>query len=87
MVDVQRVCFIRKARNLGYTLSDIGLILNDFNKGQSPCPPVRKIIEQRINENKQRLQELQSLQTRMEAASVTLPRKSQSPQEQTYGRG
>lgn len=66
--DVQRVRFIRKARDLGYTLSDIGLILDDSNKGQSPCPRVRQIIEQRIKENKQRLLELQSLQTRMENA-------------------
>jgi DNA-binding transcriptional MerR regulator len=66
--DLQRVRFIRKARNLGYTLSDIQSILDDSNKGQSPCPKVRQIIEQRIEENKRRIQELQSLQTRMENA-------------------
>jgi DNA-binding transcriptional MerR regulator len=53
---------------LGYTLSDIQSILDDSNKGQSPCPKVRQIIEQHIEENKRRIQELQSLQTRMENA-------------------
>lgn len=66
--DIAKVQFIRKARNLGYTLSEIGQILDDSSKGQSPCPMVRRIIEQRIEENRRRLLELQELQQHMEDA-------------------
>jgi DNA-binding transcriptional MerR regulator len=66
--DVDRVRFIRNARSLGYTLSEIGLILKDTNKGDSPCPRVRKLIQKRIDENRKKIEELRELQARMEEA-------------------
>jgi len=40
----------------------------DADKGRSPCPRVREIIQRRMWENRQRLDELNALQTRMEDA-------------------
>lgn len=60
--------FIRQAKRLGYTLSEILEIMRDSDHGKSPCPRVREILVQRIDENRRQLEELMSLQTRMERA-------------------
>ncbi|NOX43786.1 MAG: MerR family transcriptional regulator [Gammaproteobacteria bacterium] len=66
--DVKKVRFIRQAKGLGFKLNDIKKIINHSHKGESPCPIVRKIIEQHIEENKTKLAELNALQKRMENA-------------------
>ena len=60
--------FIRQAKRLGYTLSEIREIMHDSDQEQSPCPRVREILLRRIDENRRQLQELMALQTRMEHA-------------------
>ena len=60
--------FIRQAKRLGYTLNEIKAIMHDADRGQSPCPRVREILQQRIVENRRQLEELMTLQTRMEQA-------------------
>ncbi|MGD8641525.1 MAG: MerR family DNA-binding protein [Gammaproteobacteria bacterium] len=66
--DRQRVRFIRQAKNLGFTLREIQDILDVANHGNSPCPQVREIIQERIHENRRKLEELMVLQHRMEEA-------------------
>lgn len=66
--DVQRVRFILQAKRLGYTLKEIEEIIREAGQGRSPCPRVREIIEARIDENRQRVGELNALQARMETA-------------------
>lgn len=66
--DVYRLKFIRQAQALGFTLKEIGEILGDADAGESPCPKVRDIIVRHINENRRKIEELQNLQARMEAA-------------------
>ena len=66
--DIKKVKFIRRAKGLGFTLRDIQTIFNYSNAGHSPCPAVRDMIHQRINENRVRLAELNSLQQRMDDA-------------------
>jgi len=66
--DVFRLRFIRQAQTLGFTLKEIGEILGDAEAGSSPCPKVRDIIVRHINENRRKIEELQNLQARMEAA-------------------
>jgi len=66
--DVSRIIFIRKAKTLGYTLKEIKKILSHATSGTSPCPIVREIIEARIKENRQRLDDMLNLQTTMEKA-------------------
>ena len=60
--------FVRQAKNLGYTLKEIKEIMHDVEDNASPCPRVREILARRIVENRQHLEELMKLQTRMEKA-------------------
>lgn len=66
--DLVRLQFIRRAKTLGYSISEIKKILGDSEKGKSPCPRVRQIIESKITKNKQHLVETLALQQRMEEA-------------------
>lgn len=66
--DITWLRFIRQAKQLGYTLNEIKEIMHDADQGRSPCPRVRKIIQQRIVENRLHLEALMALQTRMENA-------------------
>lgn len=66
--DISRLDFIRKAKNLGYTLKEIKKILSHASSGASPCPIVRRIIENRLDENRARLDGMITLQSRMESA-------------------
>lgn len=67
-VHLKRLRFILQAKALGYTLHEIGTIIQDAERGRSPCPRVRKIIERRIAANRLRLEEMLNLQQRMERA-------------------
>jgi len=64
--DVERVRFIYKIKTLGFRLAEIGQILSHTKKGKSSCPDVRDIVQTRIDENRQKLNELEMLQTHME---------------------
>ena len=66
--DVHWLRFIRQAKALGFTLHDIQNIMQSHHRGDSPCPNVRAILQNRIIENRQYLQELIALQDRMEKA-------------------
>ena len=68
--DVGWLRFIRQAKDLGYTLNDIKKIMHDADKDHSPCTRVREILQRHIVENRQRLEALMSLQTRMEQAQL-----------------
>lgn len=66
--DIERLKFIVSARQLGFTVDDIKLILNKAQKNQSPCPSVRKIIEQRLEETERQFAELVRTRERMKRA-------------------
>ena len=66
--DIKKVKFIRQAKGLGFMLRDIQTIFDHSADGQSPCPAVREMIQDRINENRARLAELNNLQQRMDEA-------------------
>lgn len=66
--DTTRLRFIIAAKELGFTLTEISQILDEAKHGNSPCPLVREIVEQRIKENKRKIRELQQLQKKMEMA-------------------
>jgi len=68
--DLARLLFIRKARLLGFSLGDIRDILKESSHGHSPCPQVRKIMEQRLQDTRLGLQNLEKLQARMEHAAA-----------------
>jgi len=66
--DLVRLQFIRHAQSLSFTLEDIHEILAYEDRSASPCPIARKILAQRIGENRRRINELQEKQERMEKA-------------------
>lgn len=63
-----RLRFIRLAKQLGFTLSEIRRILQHGERHESPCQDVRKIIQNRIEENRKKIEEMTQLQARMESA-------------------
>ncbi len=69
--DSEKLSFIIAAKNLGFTLTEIKQILDEAEKGKTPCPMVRDIIEKRIAENKRKIKHLQKLQQKMEEAKKT----------------
>ncbi len=66
--DLRRLLFIRRAQSLGFGLMEIAEILRHSERKRSPCPLVREIIERRIRENDEDLDELIALRNRMRAA-------------------
>jgi DNA-binding transcriptional MerR regulator len=63
--ELRRLRFIRQAQSLGFSLADIGTILQQANQNQSPCPLVRDIIQRRIEQAGQELEQLITLLDRM----------------------
>ncbi|ARB45906.1 MerR family transcriptional regulator [Alloalcanivorax xenomutans] len=66
--DLRRLRFALKARSLGFTLSDVSELMSASGAGQTPCPRVRDLIETRLGEVEERIQELQALSQRMRQA-------------------
>jgi DNA-binding transcriptional MerR regulator len=66
--DVARPRFIRMAKQLGFTLSEIKQITRHADRGESPCDDVRSIIQHRVEENRVKIAEMMKLQRRMERA-------------------
>lgn len=69
--DLQRLRFARKARQLGFSLSQISAILGEADEHQSPCPLVRELFEQRLAAVEQELADLTRLRDRMHQALST----------------
>lgn len=68
IAEISWLRFVRQAKSLGYTLKEIKEIMHDVDDNASPCPRVREILARRIVENRQHLEELMTLQIRMERA-------------------
>ncbi|BES73742.1 Zn(2+)-responsive transcriptional regulator [Marinobacter nanhaiticus D15-8W] len=66
--DLQRLKFARKARQLGFALSEIQSILGEADHHHSPCPMVRDIFARRLQDVEERLAELEALRNRMREA-------------------
>ena len=73
--DATRLRFIRMAKHLGFTLNEIKQITGHADRGESPCGDVRKIIHHRIQENREKIEEMMKLQARMEQALEQWTRK------------
>jgi DNA-binding transcriptional MerR regulator len=66
--DKQRLNFIISARHLNFSVDEIGLILNEADRGHSACYLVREIIEQKLNETEQQFQQTLALRNRLKMA-------------------
>ncbi|MCG8314374.1 MAG: MerR family DNA-binding protein [Pseudomonadales bacterium] len=69
--DLKRLRFILSARQLGFTVDDIFQILSVTDKGNSACPLVRRLIDQRLHETEQRFKDTVLLRDRMLSAIGT----------------
>lgn len=66
--DIHRLKFIRRARWLGFKLSDVRAILGDVDAGVSPCADVRDIVRVRLSDIGDKIEYLSRLQSRLERA-------------------
>src|SRR5579872_666279 len=53
-----RLDFIRKAQAMGFTLEEIARIIQESEKGRSPCADVRRIARRKLEELDLRLKQL-----------------------------
>ena len=67
--------FMLSARQLGFSVQDIGQILDTAERGRSPCPLVRDLIRQRLAETEQNFKDSARLRQRMLAAIETWSQK------------
>lgn len=65
----RRLSFLLSAKRLGLSLKDIREILDVATTGDSPCPLVRKLIDQRLAAIHEEIREAQKLMARIESAS------------------
>lgn len=55
---LQRLQFVLQARSLGFGLKDIKEILGSAEQGQSPCPMVRGLLQDKIEETEAEIRRL-----------------------------
>jgi MerR family transcriptional regulator, Zn(II)-responsive regulator of zntA len=66
--DLRRINFVRRAQALGLTIGDAKSILEIADRGDSPCPQVRRLVTRRLTEIRARLAEMQAMEQRIAAA-------------------
>ncbi len=64
--DVERLTFIRKAKSLGFSLTDIGETLTLYDSEQAPCIHVLALLDKKIEEIDHLVGELQELQQELQ---------------------
>ncbi|SDM11670.1 DNA-binding transcriptional regulator, MerR family [Franzmannia pantelleriensis] len=69
--DLSRLRFIQRARTLGFSVREIGEILEHADHGDSPCPMVRDMLAARLPEVHAKIAELEELAARMQQALDT----------------
>lgn len=65
----RRLRFLLSAKRLGFSLKDIREILDMAASGDTTCPIVRKLIDQRLEAIGEEMRDAQKLMERMESAS------------------
>ena len=66
--DVNRIRFIKQAKELGFKLIEIEELLGQVYQGKSVCRDVRKILKARIAQSKSEMRRLKHQTARMESA-------------------
>ena len=66
--DIDRMRFILSARQLGFSVEDIGLFIKEAGKGRTACPLVRNLVSHRLKVTEVRFKEVQALRNRMKKA-------------------
>jgi DNA-binding transcriptional MerR regulator len=73
---LQRIRFIRRAQELGFTLTDVATLLDLSDGGPDSCDAVRALATQKIVDLRRRIADLQALQAGLArlVATCDLPR-------------
>ena len=66
--DLEALAFIRRVKALGFTLSEVRELLELRRSGLQPCAPVRRRLEQKILQIRQKLAGLQKLRRELNLA-------------------
>jgi len=64
---VGRVQLIQRALAIGFSLRDLGQVLDERRRGGTPCRAVRSLVGERLEDLERRLEELQSLRHDLKA--------------------
>ncbi|MEO9653470.1 MerR family transcriptional regulator [Marinomonas sp.] len=64
---VERLRFINHARSIGFSLKQITDIIEQSEQGTSPCPKVRSLLLEQIQQTKQKITQYQQHLALMEA--------------------
>ncbi len=59
---LERLRFVRTAQTVGFTLGEIGEVLELRDNGETPCDHVRHLIAQHAEDLQQRITDLQEMQ-------------------------
>lgn len=68
--DANRLRFVLSARQLGFSVDDIRQILAHADSGKTPCPTVRRLLDQRLHETEQQFLETLQLRDRIQQAVI-----------------
>jgi len=66
--DVKRVRFIRQAKELGFTLTEIGSMLRMHDSGHAPCSEVISIAQRHLGEVEAEIRRLQRFRRQLSSA-------------------
>ncbi len=66
--DLARLRLVLRAKHLGFRLGKVAQVIAMTDHGRTPCPVLRQIVKRRIVETRQRLAQIQALQSRLEQA-------------------
>ena len=67
--DVQRLEFIRQSQEFGFTLSEIAMVLDQYEReGCTTCQTMYELLRNRVQEHRRMLDEMMNQQRRMEEA-------------------
>ncbi len=77
---INRLAFIKRTQNLGFSLEEIGQILQIHDQGQLPCTAVRQQLQVKIDEINQRIDQLQTLRAELISLSLESPALEPKPE-------
>jgi DNA-binding transcriptional MerR regulator len=66
--DVETLGFIRRVQSLGFKLSEIRSLLNLRGSRLQPCAPVRRKLQEKLADVRQKLADLQKLEGELQVA-------------------
>ena len=64
---IKQVRFIKKAQALGFSLEDVGEVLNIHRQGDIPCALVRSLLQEKIEQLDSQIHEIEKFKESLEA--------------------